>query len=490
MKFLPTPLLVISFILACSSDSPTSPPVRQPVALVNAFPALNFDRPMLLTHSNDGSNRIFVVEQPGVIRVVANDSTATQADVFLDITDRVNAGGEMGLLGLAFHPDFSNNGFLFVNYTTTRDGPRRTVISRFTASGAQADANSELRLLEVEQPFSNHNGGMIEFGNDGYLYIALGDGGSGGDPRGHGQNKTTLLGAIARIDVDNPGQGRNYGIPPENPFVGDGGGVREEIYAFGLRNPWRFSIDRPTGQIWAGDVGQGQWEEIDLIERGGNYGWRNMEGNHCFDPSSGCENPEFVAPITEYGHSDGNCSVTGGYVYRGTRRPELQGAYIYGDFCSGTLWQLRYDNGQLTENSELVSTSISISSFGIDEQGELYILDLSGSIYRFSAATTTSVDVPLLQPQVSELRQNYPNPFNPETRIEYTLADAGFVKLSVYNAAGQNIRSLFAGRQTQGSHQTSWDGRNNLGEVVASGVYFYRLQANGRIETKRMAFSR
>ncbi len=240
------------FVVACDSDPPNGPnPPGQPVSLVNAFPNLSFDSPVFFGHSNDGTNRIFVVEQRGVIRVFPNDSTTSTAEVFLDIDGRVTSGGEMGLLGLAFHPNYSGNGYFYVNYTTTQNGPRRTVISRFSAQSNQADPNSELIILEVEQPFSNHNAGMIDFGGDGYLYISLGDGGSGGDPQNNGQNRTTLLGSLLRIDVDNPAAGLNYGIPADNPFVGEGGGVREEVFAYGLRNVWRCSIDEESGEIWA-----------------------------------------------------------------------------------------------------------------------------------------------------------------------------------------------------------------------------------------------
>ena len=353
------------------------------LTLVKAFPNLSFDSPVFFCHSNDGTNRIFVEEQRGVIRVFANDSTTSNTVVFLDIDGRVTSGGEMGLLGLAFHPSYSGNGYFYVNYTTTQNGPRRTVISRFSAQGDQADPNSELIILQVEQPFSNHNAGMIDFGGDGYLYISLGDGGSGGDPQNNGQNRTTLLGSLLRIDVDNHAGGLNYGIPADNPFVGEGGGVREEIFAYGLRNVWRFSIDRQSGEIWAGDVGQGAKEEIDLIEKGGNYGWRIMEGFNCFNPSSGCDQRGLTLPIGDYGRSDGQ-SVTGGYIYRGSVHPELAGAYIYGDFVSGRIWMLRYENNSLTADSLLIDTSIAISSFGVDEQNELYVVDYGGTVLRFS----------------------------------------------------------------------------------------------------------
>jgi len=363
---------LVLFVVACDSDPPNGPdPPGQPVSLVNAFPNLSFDSPVFFCHSNGGTNRIFVVEQRGVIRVFPNDSATSTAEMFLDIDGRVTSGGEMGLLGLAFHPNFTGNGFFYVNYTTTQNGPRRTAISRYSAQGDQADPNSELIILEVEQPFSNHNAGMIDFGGDGYLYISLGDGGSGGDPQNNGQNRTTLLGSLLRIDVDNPAGGLNYGIPADNPFVGEGDGVREEIFAYGLRNVWRFSIDKQSGEIWAGDVGQGAKEEIDVIEKGSNYGWRIMEGFNCFNPPSNCDQTGLKLPIVDYGRSAGQ-SVTGGYIYRGPVHPELEGAYIYGDFVSGRIWMLRYENNSLTADSLLVDTNILISSFGVEEQSRVF----------------------------------------------------------------------------------------------------------------------
>lgn len=473
---------------ACGSDS-TPTASAQELAIVNAFPNLSFNSPVFLTSSKDGSNRIFVVEQPGVIRVFENDSTVSSAATFLDITDRVAFGGEMGLLGLAFHPDYAINGLFYVDYTAS--SPRRTVISQFTASGNQADPNSEVIILQVSQPFSNHNGGMIDFDSDGLLYIALGDGGDGGDPEENGQDKTTLLASILRIDIDNQDQGLNYAIPATNPFVGEGNDVREEIFAFGLRNPWRFSIDQQSGQIWAGDVGQGSWEEVDLIERGGNYGWKTMEGLHCFSPSSNCDQTGLTPPIAEYNHGAG-CSITGGYIYRGPRRPELNGAYIYGDYCSGTIWMLRYENNQVTENTTLLPTSLSIASFGVDEQNELYILDLGGEIYRFVGNPLTSVagDGANRTPQGFVLGQNYPNPFNPTTTIKYSIIKAGLVELSIFNSLGQKIRTLITGVHPAGAFEITWDGRNARGEAVASGTYLYQLNTKSFEETQRMTLVR
>ncbi|MFX1518353.1 MAG: PQQ-dependent sugar dehydrogenase [Promethearchaeota archaeon] len=349
-----------------------------------AFPNLSFNHPVGIYNAGDGSNRLFVLEQSGVIYVFENSQDVTSSTVFLDIRNRVNDDGfEEGLLGLAFHPDYENNGYFYVDYTATN--PQRTVIARYQVDAANPDnanKNSELIILEVEQPYSNHNGGQISFGPDGYFYIALGDGGSGGDPAGNGQNRKTLLGSILRIDVENPSNGRKYGIPNDNPFVGNTEGYREEIYVYGLRNPWRFSFDPETGWLWAGDVGQNKWEEIDIIEKGQNYGWNIMEGKHCYSPSTGCDTIGLEPPIWEYGHDTGH-SITGGFVYRGTKIPQLIGSYIYGDYEYGQIWALRYDGTSNPINDLLFDTDYEISSFGVDENYELYICDHNGRIYTF-----------------------------------------------------------------------------------------------------------
>ena len=460
--------------------------------LEEAFANLRFSNPLFLTHSNDGSNRIFVVEQAGVIRVFQNNPDVATAEVFLDIQNRVRSGGEMGLLGLAFHPDYADNGFFYVNYTTGSGSRRRTVISRFSVSATdpnRADPNSELILLEIQQPFSNHNGGMMQFGPDGYLYIAVGDGGSGGDPQNHGQNPKTLLGSILRIDVDQPSDGRNYGIPADNPFAGNTEGLREEIWAYGLRNPWRFSIDPVTGQLWAGDVGQNAREEIDLVEGGKNYGWRIMEGTLCFNPSTNCDRTGLTLPVKDYPHSEGR-SVTGGYIYRGARRPEFEGAYLYGDFISKRIWLLRYENGVITADSLLVEIEgdFGLASFGVDEQNELYVLDWAGgAIYRFTPNPASSVPPPV-PPTNFTLAQNYPNPFNPGTTIRYELRVHAEVELSVYNPRGRRIRTLKRGRRAPGVYRAVWDGRDDQGHAVASGVYVYTLQVGSQRLSRKMLF--
>jgi hypothetical protein len=306
----------------------------------------------------------------------------------------VLSGGEQGLIGLAFHPLFRQNRFFYVDYVA--DNPRRTVIARYTATAMdpdQADVNSELILLEISQPFMNHNGGQLAFGNDGFLYIGLGDGGSAGDPFGNAQNKSSLLGKILRIDVDLTSPGKNYGIPSDNPFADNTSGYYPEIYAYGLRNPWRFSFDQATGTLWVGDVGQSQREEIDLVENGKNYGWNIMEGTLCYSPSTGCNPTGLELPVWEYGHDEGS-SVIGGYVYRGSNLTGLNGAYIYGDYGSGKIWGLRFDNITAFTSTLLVDTSLSITSFGLDADAELYFTAFDGKIHRLSQPQPTDVSAP------------------------------------------------------------------------------------------------
>jgi glucose/arabinose dehydrogenase len=333
-----------------------------------------FSAPLLVTHAGDGTGRLFVVEQIGRIRVLTDGRV--QAEPFLDIASLVTAGGEQGLLGLAFHPEFESNGRFFVNYT---DGSGDTVVAEYRAPGGadRADPGSARVVLRIDQPYSNHNGGDVVFGPDGFLYIGMGDGGSGGDPHGNGQRLDTLLGKMLRIDVD---RGRPYGIPEDNPFVGRPG-ARREIWANGLRNPWRFSFDRETGDLWLGDVGQGDLEEIDRARAGGsggqNYGWNVMEGTECFSPPDGCDGEGLVRPVAVYPTGLG-CAVVGGYVYRGSRFPALRGGYFFADFCAGVVFALDPAGDVSQEPVILLQTDHAISSFGEDEAGELYVTDLSG----------------------------------------------------------------------------------------------------------------
>jgi glucose/arabinose dehydrogenase len=326
-----------------------------------------FDRPADV--SGDGFGRLLVLDQHGRIFVVEND--AIRARLFLDIRDRVGLeGNEMGLLGLALHPNYRENGLFYVNYT---DKNSQSVIARYSAvpQDALADANSEKVLFRVKQPYSNHNGGGMAFGPDNYLYIGLGDGGSRGDPHGYGQDLNILLGKLLRIDVDG---GDPYAIPADNPYSGGGG--KAEIWVSGLRNPWRFSFDALTGDLYIGDVGQNQWEEIDFLAAGtpggANMGWNIREASHPFNEQAAAE-AALVDPIFEYPHPEG-CSVTGGFVYRGSELPEFNGIYVFGDYCTGRIWGLYRDADGLWQHSLLFETGLNISSFGIDDMGELYLL--------------------------------------------------------------------------------------------------------------------
>lgn len=321
-----------------------------------------------------------LLTKDGVVRFVAMVPSDQNPSVFMDIRDRIitNPGQEEGLLGLAFAPDFATSRRFYLYYTA--GNPRRSVISRFTAdaTGTSADASSERVVLEIGEPFANHNGGAMAFGPDGMLYIGVGDGGSQGDPNGNGQNTDVLLGKILRIDVS----GDTYTSPPDNPFAGGGG--RPEVWAYGLRNPWRINFDPVTGALWAADVGQNRWEEVDRIERGGNYGWNIMEGNHCFKPSSGCDTHGLIPPRVEYSHDDG-CSITGGYVYRGRAMPELQGWYVYGDYCSGKVWAVDTASTD-SPPVQLADTGLSISSFAQDADGELYLVTFSRQVAKLVRA--------------------------------------------------------------------------------------------------------
>lgn len=375
--------------------SPTLPPptdTLQPTALPG-FPdpelyvwrpiVSGLERPVGIANAGDASKRLFILEQPGVIRIVQNGMVLPEP--FLDIRHQVDCCGERGLLGLAFHPDYVHRGYFYINYI---DLNGNTVIARFQVSDDpnRADPGSEYKLLDVEQPFPNHNGGAVVFGPDGYLYLGLGDGGSAGDPLGNAQNTSVFLGKILRLDVSasaQEGGSPPYAIPPENPFVQGGGAP--EVWAYGLRNPWRFSFDRLTGDLYIGDVGQGAWEEIDYLPaplRGGlNFGWNYREGAHPYAGFKVPPDSRLVEPVAEYDHSIG-ISVTGGYVYRGERLPEWSGIYLYGDYGSGLIWGLFRDPSGNWRNRLLFQTGTTITSFGEDEAGEIYFVSYDGSLYR------------------------------------------------------------------------------------------------------------
>ena len=382
------PLTDISPPTSAADATPTFVPQTEHIATIPPDGTLytwnpvasGLTKPVGLTNAGDGSGRVFVIEQPGIIRIIQDGVLVP--DPFLDIRYRIGSdGSEQGLLGLAFHPNYAQNGFFYVNYTNLNGD---TIIARFQVSPDNqnfANPSSELQLLQVDQPFANHNGGEVAFGPDGYLYLGLGDGGAAGDPQHNGQSLITLLGKILRIDVD---KAEPFTIPPDNPFFNGGG--QPEIWAYGLRNPWRFSFDRLTGDLYIADVGQNSWEEINFLPSGSsvgaNFGWNFFEGSYPYQgiPPAGAS---FVPPIAEYAHDQG-CSVTGGYVYRGSMLPELQGIYFYADYCTGTVWGLQQIEAGQWQSVELFENTGRISSFGEDEAGELYLVDHSGNIYKLS----------------------------------------------------------------------------------------------------------
>jgi glucose/arabinose dehydrogenase len=369
--------LFASLALAACTDF--APPVLLPDSIAATPVVTGLTRPIFLT-SPAGDPRLFVAEQGGLIRVVVNGVLV--ATPYLDLRGKISGGGERGLLGFAFHPQFASNGFFYVNYTDLNGD---TKIERYHASPASnvADANSASHVLGIPQPFPNHNGGMVLFGTDGMLWIGTGDGGDGGDPQGNGQSLTTLLGKMLRIDVN---VATGYAIPPNNPFAGSSA-ARPEIWGIGLRNPWRYAIDPEAGLLYVADVGQGLWEEVHVVSAATpavNFGWVIMEGRHCYS-AGGCTPDGLDIPVLEYGHDEG-CSITGGFVYRGSAVPGLRGHYFYSDYCTGFLRSFRFANGAATEAREWNVGSIgNVISFGLDSARELYILSANGTVYKITA---------------------------------------------------------------------------------------------------------
>jgi glucose/arabinose dehydrogenase len=380
-------LLAAALLPSCKeSGEPASPPVVDSTAVTVTLTAREvlsgLDSPLFLTAPPNDA-RLFVLEQPGRIRVVKNGQLV--ATPFLDIASKLTSGGERGLLGLAFHPRYAQNGFFYVDYTD-RNGDTRVERYRVSADADRADAASAQLVLTVAQPFANHNGGMLAFGPDGMLYVGMGDGGSGGDPQGNGQNLNALLGKLLRLDVDNAAAGAAYAVPRDNPFVGRSG-ARGEIWAFGLRNPWRFSFDPAAARLYIADVGQNRLEEINVAgtsEAGVNYGWNRMEANECYSAST-CDRAGLRLPVEQYSH-DAGCSITGGYVYRGSIAA-LRGHYFYSDYCTGFLRSIRLANdGTVAERQTWSVGSLgNVTSFGVDAAGELYVVSGSGRVFKLEA---------------------------------------------------------------------------------------------------------
>ena len=409
---------------------------------------------------NVGDDRLFIVEKRGVIEILQLDGT-TNPTPFLDIQNIVLTPGgnydERGLLGLAFHPDYINNGYFYVNYI---DNSGNTQISRFSVSTSDpsiADPDSEFQILEVEQPYINHNGGCLRFGPEGYLYIGLGDGGSAGDPENRSQNLQTLLGKMLRIDIDNTEGSTNYAVPSNNPFVGDPNAL-DEIWSYGLRNPWRFSFDSETDELWIGDVGQGSIEEIDRAAAGvsgQNYGWRCYEGNQEYN-TSGCPMEfDLTFPVAEYSHSGGNCSITGGYVYRGEIYENFLGIYFYADFCSGEIGTIDQSNNQINHGSY----DGSWVSFGEDKNKELYIIDNFGSIYKIEGNILSTTDFNINTVSI------YPNPASNNLNVKSS--NNSFIKnISIYDLKG----SIALTKNISGLTET-----NISINLLQSGIYMVKV---------------
>ncbi len=404
------------------------------------------DKPVNIKNTRSFDTNLYVVEQDGRIRIIdASGTLVTQP--FLDITDRVgnigSIGDERGLLGLTFHPDYETNGYFYVNYI---DDSGNTVVSRFTRNASNplvANTTAELEIISYVQPFSNHNGGDLAFGSDGYLYIASGDGGAGGDPGNRAQDLTTFLGKMLRLDVDNPSGGNNYGIPADNPFV-ENSTALDEIWAYGLRNPSKFSFDRANGDIWIADVGQVQIEEIDnagATESGLNYGWRCYEGNSEYDTSENCpDESELTFPVAQYSHSSGRCSITGGYIYRGSDYPNFQGLYFFADYCSGDVGYIEYDDIDEEWDMTLEQFTGNWTAFGEDTNGEIYVASISsssGEVFRLIDANVLGVEEQDLNSIVL-----FPNPSKEELHIDFSKYNASISSISIFDLQGKRIKSI------------------------------------------------
>ncbi len=448
-----------------------------------AFPNLNFEWGIAVRNADDGSDYLYVADIYGRVYAFPNDDEVAAADTFLDLSNNILSDAAGGLLGLAFHPDYEVNRYFYVSYVTEEgEGPYRSRLSRFTApaeTGQPVDLETELILLDIERVAEslNHHGGDLHFGipegpdRERYLYLSLGDGQCCFDPLGSGQDRTTLFGSILRLDVDTPSGGRNYGIPPDNPFVGNAEGWREEIWAYGFRNPWRFSIDPETGDVWVGDVGELEWEEIDLVTAGGNYGWNTMEGPVCFDAEM-CDQEGLTPPVWSYDHTVGN-SVTGGYVYRGGAHPDFYGRYLFADWGSRKFWSLAYDPGSgEPAEVELLSdfTGYFVASLGTDEAGELYFVNLFlGDLYRFAPRPVSSEGEAAPEAALT-LRPAYPNPFSGTTTLRYDLPVAGPMRMAVYDVLGREVAALRDGPAPAGDGVVTLEAAG-----LPAGVYLVRM---------------
>lgn len=484
-------------------------PTRSPAQIVATRIASGLNFPVFATHAPGDTQRLFVVEVAGAIRVIRNDSLLTRP--FLDISSIVKSGGEQGCLGLAFHPDYAQNGYFYV-YFIQDDGTSTglSTILRYTVSSDpdSAVAGSGVPVFQLAQPYANHNGGTILFGSDGYLWLGLGDGGGSGDPADRAQNGLELFGKLLRLDVDGgdaypADPNNNYAIPADNPFVGNPS-FRDEIWALGLRNPYRWSFDRATGDLWIGDVGQDCYEEVDVTPAGSgggeNYGWDVMEGPHCYDDlppdcSRGPCGSGFVDPIHWIAHPAGLIALTGGYVYRG-KIAAIQGEYFFAEYFSADIFSIRWNGTAVTDTTDWTATLApsnttidQIASFGEDANGELYIVDAGGEIFRIEA--DPAVDVPAIaKPGPLTLGPVHPNPFSGTTRFDVSLTRAADLTVSVYSADGRLVARIHQGETPAGTLPLEWRVREGVGTGVSAGVYFVRAEAEGQVRSARVVLLR
>jgi len=480
-----TKLLIALLLFVCIGAGN----VRAQYVLQDAYPSLTFNSITECQTAPDAANRLFVVSQKGIIYVLNMTTNPPTQKVFLDISSRVSpssSGSEVGLLGLAFHPSYVTNRYFYVDFTNTPTGGSLTsYIARYEVSPTNPDSalrSTETIFLTQAQPYSNHNGGKIAFGPDGYLYIAFGDGGSGGDPNGNGQNRATFLGKILRIDVNSASGGNQYSIPPTNPYFGSTQ-YKQEIFCYGMRNPWRFSFDLPTGRLWCADVGQSAREEVDIIVSGGNYGWNVMEGNICYSPSSGCDTSGKIRPIVDYGRTDCS-SITGGYVVRSSPQlPQLEGQYVLGDYGTRKVFAITY-NGVTATSTLLLTASTAISSWGVDKSNNVYACTYatSGKLLKLVDTRVGMENLGNAVPDMYYLMQNYPNPFNPSTKITFAMKNPGVASLVVYDNMGRIVETLVNNENLNTGFYT----KDFNASKLSSGVYYYKLTTQDFSETKKM----
>lgn len=484
--------ILSAFAVVLAGVWPTSPVQAQDdqIALLEeAFPGVTFELPLGIRFPNDGRHEVYIAEHGGRVKVLDRFTPGAEPTVFLDLSERIATSPPGEFFAIEFHPNYAENGTFFVRYKL--QDPERTVLSRFERSAdnpLEADPESEVILFAIETPgnANNHHGGDIAFGPDGYLYVPLGDGGVTFDAVGNAQDRTKLLGKVLRLDVDNPSGGLNYGIPPDNPYVGNTEGWREEVWAYGFRNPWRLTVDRETGEVWVGDVGEAHWEEVDRVEAGGNYGWPIMEGPVCapFGPPE-CDQGGLTLPVWAYPRDVGT-SITGGYVYRGSKIPVLRGQYVFADFGSYTTWTVETDNPEhATLLLEPLYPGFAITTFGQDLEGELYLTEFfSGQIFKLEPGpgATDAEGGPAL-PETAALRV-YPNPIRDAATVEFSGADAR-VRLALYDLLGREVAVLYDGYGSATAQRMGFSTRG-----LAPGVYVLRMESGAGVQAQKVSVVR